>query len=354
MRTDPNPETAPNLLEVRGLATHFQLQEGLVRAVEAVDLDVRAGETLAIVGESGCGKSITARSILQLVDPPGKIVAGEINYRRADGTVIDIAKLDPRGKAIRELRGQEIAMVFQEPMSSLSPVHTIGAQIMENITEHEKVSKAEARDRAIEALREVGIPRPERRVDAYTFQLSGGMRQRAMIAMALACRPRLLIADEPTTALDVTIQAQILDLFRELQERHEMAVIFITHDLGVVAEVADRVAVMYLGLVVEQCDVDDLFYAPRHPYTTGLLLSMPMVGPRSKQRLATIPGSVPHPYARPTGCPYHTRCDRFLTDRCDSEFPTMISAAASNGEGRSVRCLLYETPESVIAGEGEK
>ncbi|WP_152363122.1 ABC transporter ATP-binding protein [Microlunatus speluncae] len=347
--------TEPNLLEVRGLATHFRLQEGLVRAVEAVDLDVRAGETLAIVGESGCGKSITARSILQLVDPPGKVVAGKINYRRADGTVIDLAGLDPKGKAIRELRGREIAMVFQEPMSSLSPVHTIGSQIMESILEHEPVSKAEARDRAIESLREVGIPRPEQRVDAYTFQLSGGMRQRAMIAMALACRPRLLIADEPTTALDVTIQAQILDLFRELQERHRMAVIFITHDLGVVAEVADRVAVMYLGLVVEHCDVDDLFYAPRHPYTAGLLRSMPMVGPRSKQRLATIPGSVPHPYARPHGCPYHPRCDRLLDGRCDNEFPIMIDTATPDGDGgRSVRCLLYSSAESVTEGVGEK
>ncbi|GAB3437323.1 ABC transporter ATP-binding protein [Flindersiella endophytica] len=320
-----------------------------MRAVDGVDLDVRPGETLAVVGESGCGKSIMARSILQLVEPPGRIVAGQINYRLADGTVVDIAGLNPKGREIRRLRGREIAMVFQEPMSSLSPVHTIGSQIMENILEHEKVSRADARSRAIEALREVGIPRPEQRVDSYTFQLSGGMRQRAMIAMALACRPRLLIADEPTTALDVTIQAQILDLFAELRERHEMAVMFITHDLGVVAEIADRVAVMYLGLAVEQCDVDDLFYAPRHPYTAGLLRSIPVVGPRSKQRLATIPGSVPHPYARPKGCPYHTRCDRIIDDRCDSEFPLM-----TNAPGRSVRCLHYESPESITAPKGKQ
>ncbi|HVX44929.1 MAG TPA: ABC transporter ATP-binding protein, partial [Mycobacteriales bacterium] len=242
------------VLQVRGLKTHFELTEGRVRAVDGVDLSIDPGETLCVVGESGCGKSVTARSILQLVEPPGRIVAGEIDY---NGT--DIAALNPKSQAIRAIRGKEIGMIFQEPMSALSPVHTIGKQITESIRLHERIGKAEARERAIEELRLVGIPRPEERIDAYTFQLSGGMRQRAMIAMALACRPKLLIADEPTTALDVTTQAQILQLLRRLQQQLGMAIMFITHDLGVVAEIADRVAVMYLGMVAEQSTVDDLF-----------------------------------------------------------------------------------------------
>src|SRR5882757_6291098 len=241
-RTPMAPDSEP-LLRVTGLATHYAVPEGLVRAVDGVDLAVERGETVAIVGESGCGKSATGRSILRLVEPPGRIVAGEIRYT-GTRTPVDIAALNPRGPELRQVRGGEIGMIFQEPMSSLSPVHTIGAQIIENIRNHEEVSKTEARDRAIEGLRRVGIPRPERRVDSYPFELSGGMRQRAMIALALACGPKLLIADEPTTALDVTTQAQILDLLRELREQLEMAVLFITHDLGVVAEIADRVSVM--------------------------------------------------------------------------------------------------------------
>jgi len=269
-------ESSEPLLEVKGLRTHFDAYGGKVRAVDGVDLTVRAGETLCLVGESGSGKSVTARSILQLVDRPGRIVGGEMWFRPADGAeAVDLATLDPRGTAIRRIRGNEIAMIFQEPMSSLSPVHTIGAQIVENIRLHEPVGKREARERAIEGLHDVGITRPRERVDAYTFQLSGGMRQRAMIAMALACNPRLLIADEPTTALDVTTQAQILELVKALQEQRKMALMFITHDLGVVAEIADHVAVMNRGVVVEDDDVDSVFHDPRHPYTQSLLANLP-------------------------------------------------------------------------------
>jgi peptide/nickel transport system ATP-binding protein len=377
MTTDAENKGVP-LLDVRGLRTHFALDEGLVRAVDGVDLTVRPGETLCIVGESGCGKSISARSILQLVERPGRIVAGEVLLQlgadhpvlttrhpsrrdraavaaAVDG-VLDLALLDPKGTAVRQIRGREVAMIFQEPMVSLSPVHTIGHQIAENIRTHEDVSKHEARDRAIEELRRVGIPRPERRIDAYTFQLSGGMRQRAMIAMALACRPKLLIADEPTTALDVTTQAQILELLQELRAESDMAVVFITHDLGVVAEIADNVAVMYLGLVVEQCGVDDVFHAPRHPYTRALLESVPVVGPRARRRLATITGLVPHPYERPTGCPFHTRCRDAMAGVCETTLPPTLVADppagghGGDGGGRSVRCLLYESPAALRDG----
>jgi peptide/nickel transport system ATP-binding protein len=364
------------LLDVRGLKTHFELDEGVVRAVDGVDLTVRAGETLCIVGESGCGKSITARSILQLVEPPGRIVAGKVLLQlatdhpvlttrhpsrrdraavaAAEGGVLDLTRLDPKGTAIRRVRGKEIAMIFQEPMVSLSPVHTIGHQIVENIRTHEDVTKQQARERAIDELRRVGIPRPERRVDSYTFQLSGGMRQRAMIAMALACRPKLLIADEPTTALDVTTQAQILELLQELQEQLGMAVVFITHDLGVVAEIADDVVVMYLGLVAEHCSVDELFHDARHPYSKALLESVPVVGPRAKRRLATITGMVPHPYDRPTGCPFHPRCRDAMPDVCDTTLPPSLTAGGPSdvgvADGRSVRCLLYDTPQDLWEG----
>ncbi|HEX3816392.1 MAG TPA: ABC transporter ATP-binding protein [Mycobacteriales bacterium] len=355
------------LLEVKGLKTQYTMAEGVVRAVDGVDLRVSPGETLCVVGESGCGKSVTARSILQLVDAPGKIVDGQILFDAGENHVatqsrkkrkkddlsealpagtVDIAKLDPRGEQIRAIRGKEISMIFQEPMSSLSPVHTIGNQIIENILLHEQLTKKEARERAIEELRHVGIPRPEERVDSYTFQLSGGMRQRAMIAMALACRPKLLIADEPTTALDVTTQAQILELLQTLQEQLGMAIIFITHDLGVVAEIADRVSVMYLGLVVEDSDVDSIFHSPQHPYTQALLRSLPMVGKRSREHLATIRGMVPHPYNRPPGCPFHTRCDKFIPGHCDTDLPLLIERSdPANPLPRAVRCVLYDEAE---------
>jgi peptide/nickel transport system ATP-binding protein len=331
------------LLEVRDLKTQFFLEEGTVRAVDGVDLTIERGKTLCVVGESGCGKSITARSILQIVGPPGRIVGGEILFYRHSnipgtaGDVIDLAALDPRGKQIRAIRGKDISMIFQEPMTSLSPVHTIGNQIMEVLLLHLNVSKAEARERAVEVLRQVGIPRPAERLDTYPFQLSGGMRQRAMIAMALACRPSLLIADEPTTALDVTTQAQILDLMRGLQKELGMAMMFITHDLGVVAEIADDVAVMYLGTVAEYGTVDAIFHNPKHPYTRALLRSIPKLGQRGLgRRLDTIRGIVPDPYNRPPGCPYCTRCDFFMPGRCDAIVPPPVAVDA-----QTVRCLLY-------------
>ncbi|HEX2739721.1 MAG TPA: ABC transporter ATP-binding protein [Rubrobacter sp.] len=361
---DPNEA----LLEVRGLKTHFFLDEGIVKAVDGVDLNIRRGETLCVVGESGCGKSVTARSILQLVDRPGRVVEGEIlpppppngegkkNGAATDTRkVLDLASLDPRSKAMRDIRGKEISMIFQEPMTSLSPVHTIGDQIMENVLLHLPMNKQEARERAVEELGRVGIPNPERRLDAYPFQLSGGMRQRAMIAMALACNPSLLIADEPTTALDVTTQAQILELMRGLQEEMGMAIMFITHDLGVVAELADDVAVMYLGIVVERGDVDSIFHDPKHPYTQALLRSIPRMGRNTGQRLDSIRGMVPHPYNRPMGCPFHTRCDEFMEGYCERILPPTIPLEGTSPESpRETRCLIYGgKDEEGAKGEGE-
>ena len=333
------------LIQVEGLKTHFFLDEGTVKAVDGVDLEVLRGKTLCVVGESGCGKSVTARSILQIVDPPGRIVEGKILLHRrlstdGDGDItetLDLAAMNPRGREIRAIRGKEIAMIFQEPMTSLSPVHTIGHQITQAIRLHMAVTKAEARARAIETLRLVGIPKPELRIDTYPFQLSGGMRQRAMIAMALSCHPSLLIADEPTTALDVTTQAQILDLMADLQQEFGMAIMFITHDLGVVAEMADDVAVMYLGIVVEHGPVDAIFHDPKHPYTQALLRSIPQVGLKARQRLDSIRGMVPDPYNRPRGCPFHTRCGRKMPGTCDRFIPQRVPL----GSGRQVRCLLY-------------
>ncbi|CAI8029436.1 Glutathione import ATP-binding protein GsiA [Geodia barretti] len=278
--------SGPPLLSVHNLHTYFPQEEGTVKAVDGVSFDLYPGRTLGIVGESGCGKSMTARSILRIVDRPGRIVAGEIRFRRRK-------QLDANSDDMRAVRGAEIALVFQEPMSSFSPVHTIGNQIVEAILLHQKVSKRQARARAIEVFRDVGIPLPEQRLDAYAHQLSGGLRQRAMIAMALVCNPSLLIADEPTTALDVTTQAQILDLLRHLQQEYGMAIMLITHDLGVIAEMADDVVVMYLGRVVEHAPVDELFHAPKHPYTQALLRSIPHIRSRPRERLASVAGSVP-------------------------------------------------------------
>jgi oligopeptide/dipeptide ABC transporter ATP-binding protein len=332
------------LLSVRNLKTYFPQDEGVVKAVDGASFDLYAGQTLGIVGESGCGKSITARSILRIIDRPGRIVEGEILFRRqkaANGAhaneIIDLAKLDPHGREMRAIRGAEIALVFQEPMSSFSPVHTVGEQIIEAISLHQRVSRREARQKAIEMLRRVGIPLPEERVDQLSNQLSGGLRQRAMIAMALSCHPTLLIADEPTTALDVTTQAQILDLMRHLQRDSGMAIMLITHDLGVIAEMADLVVVMYLGRVVEQASVDEIFYAPKHPYTQALLRSMPRIRATSRQRLASITGVVPHPYNRPPGCPFHPRCAAFMPGVCDRREPALQMV----GEEHRVSCFLY-------------
>ncbi|WP_204745465.1 ABC transporter ATP-binding protein [Glycomyces paridis] len=338
-------EHARPLLEISGLRTSFDTYDGKVRAVDGVDLAVHAGKTLCVVGESGCGKSVTARSILRLVEDPGRIESGTIawNGHELDGTgeSFDILALDPKDKRLGRLRGGEIGMIFQEPAASLLPLRTIGAQLIETLRIHTDLSKKAARAKAIELLDSVGIPDPHRRVDAYPFQLSGGMCQRAMIAIALCANPSLLIADEPTTALDVTTQARILDLIRSLQAEHGMAVMFITHDLGVVAELADEVAVMYLGRVVERAGVEELFADPKHPYTKALLASVPVLGRDRGRDLPTIPGAVPNPLHRPTGCSFHPRCAEAIAGRCDLDDPPEVDF----GGGRTAECVLYAPSE---------
>jgi oligopeptide/dipeptide ABC transporter ATP-binding protein len=348
MSANPPATARDTLLSVRNLHTHFPGDEGTVKAVDGVSFDLRPGATLGIVGESGCGKSVTARSILGIVDRPGRIVAGEIYFRRrpANGggggagreEMIDLAKLPPNGPEIRAIRGAEIALIFQEPMSSFSPVHTIGNQIVEVIMLHQRVDRRQARARAIEMLRRVGVSSPEERVGQLSNQLSGGLRQRAMIAMALSCNPILLIADEPTTALDVTTQTQILELMRQLQREDGMAIMLITHDLGVVAEMCTDVVVMYLGRVVEQAPVDEIFHSPKHPYTRSLLRSIPRIRSGARERLTPIAGAVPHPYDRPTGCPFHPRCPDFMPGTCDRREPALRAV----GEQHAVSCFLYE------------
>jgi peptide/nickel transport system ATP-binding protein len=332
---------ADTLLEVKDLHIHFFTKEGVVKAVDGVDLTIERGKTLCLVGESGCGKSVTCRAFLKIIHPPGKIVGGQLLYHRPTpygaSETIDIAQMDAKGRDIRKIRGKEIAMIFQEPMSSISVMHTIGNQIIEMIRLHTAATEKEARDRAIELLRLVEIPKPERLIDEYAFRLSGGMRQRAMIAMALSCNPTLLIADEPTTALDVTTQAQILDLMRSLQEEYNMGLLFITHDLGVVAEIADDVAVMYLGRVVEQSDVNTIFHNPKHPYTRALLESIPRIG-TVRNELNPIEGMVPSPFRRPNGCTFHPRC-RERIEPCNRIIPELTQLE----ENHRVRCLLYET-----------
>src|SRR6058998_3942515 len=312
------------LLSVRNLKTYFPQDEGTVKAVDGVTFDLYPGATLGIVGESGCGKSGTARSILRIVDRPGRIVDGEIHFRRPTtnggaGQTVDLTKLEPNGPEMRTIRGAEIALIFQEPMSSFSPVHTVGNQIIEAIRLHQSIDRRGARDKTIEMLRRVGVSSPEQRVDQLSNQLSGGLRQRAMIAMALSCSPTLLIADEPTTALDMTTQTQILELMRQLQQEDGMAIMLITHDLGVIAEMATDVAVMYLGRVVEQAPVDAIFHSPKHPYTRALLRSIPRMRARSGARLTPIAGAVPHPYDRPGRCPFPPRCVDYLAGRYERE-----------------------------------
>src|SRR5438477_366521 len=294
------PTAAAPLLSVRNLKTYFTQDEGTVRAVDGVSFDLYPGVTLGVVGESGCGKSVTARSILRIVDRPGRIVDGEIWFRRppvngGPARAVNLAQLEPNGQEMRAIRGAEIALIFQEPMSSFSPVHSVGSQIVEAILLHHPVSRREARDKAIEMLRRVGVPSPEQRVDQLSNQLSGGLRQRPMVAMALPCHPTLLSADEPTTALDVTTQTQILELMRQLQQEDGMAIMLITHDLGVVAEMATDVAVMYLGRVVEQAPVDAIFYDPRHPYTRALLRSIPRMRAPRRERLRQDDHRALHP-----------------------------------------------------------
>lgn len=393
----PGGSAAP-LLEVIGLKTHFFLDDGVVRAVDGVDFEIYAGETVCVVGESGCGKSITARSIMGLVERPGRPVAGEIWWDPRSGSQIssiggsasasdvperlslgrprrpaavkggkrwapegrkqaapngphwddqgrlDLASLEPRSEEFRQIRGADISMIFQEPMASLSPMYTVSAHLVEAIRQHLPLSKQDAYEHGLSLLRRVGIPRADRRMDAYPFELSGGMCQRVMIAIALACSPKLLIADEPTTALDVTTQARIISLLSDLQDETGMAMMFITHDLGVVAEIADDVAVMYLGTVAEKGPVDAIFHDPRHPYTQALLGSIPQMGLGAKQRLSSIRGNVPSPTNRPGGCPFHTRCDKAITGLCDKIDPPEVVV----GDRRRVRCVL-EDPQTLAA-----
>ena len=325
-------DSRKRLLDIRGLQTHFDTRDGVVKAVDSVTYHVDRGEVLGVVGESGCGKSVTALSIMGLVAHPGKIVGGEILF---DGR--NIATLDQ--DEIRDLRGEHISMIFQQPMSSLNPVQRVGAQIREVFELHRDWAKDVEEEKVVEMFRRVGIPDPAARATSYPHEFSGGMAQRVMIAMALACEPELLIADEPTTALDVTIQAQILDLMRELQESSRTAVLLITHDLGVVAEMADRVAVMYAGEVVEQTDVRTLFKDPKHPYTQGLIGSIPVLG-APVESLATIPGVVPSLIDLPRGCRFASRCVARLEhglQRCLEEAPTLETVA----EGHQVRCWLH-------------
>ena len=324
-----------NLLEVRNLRTHFFTEDGVVPAVDGVDFSLKPGQTLGIVGESGCGKSITSMSVMRLIpNPPGKIVEGEIIFDKKDLLNLSDAEM-------RRIRGNEISMIFQEPMTSLNPVFTIGSQIMEAIMLHQKLDKKAAREKCIEMLKLVGIPRADEVVDDYPHQFSGGMRQRVMIAMALSCNPKLLIADEPTTALDVTIQAQILELMKELKEKLNTAIMLITHDLGVVAEMADHIIVMYAGRVVEEGTALDIFDDPKHPYTIGLLNSKPNLN-RTSTRLDVIPGSVPNPLAIPDGCAFNPRCPHAM-DICGNKMPHLDNIA----QGRKVRCWLYNKEEGV-------
>jgi len=334
-----NSDNQPFIVRVKDLKTYFRTLDGIVRAVDGVSLEVKPGETLGLVGESGCGKSVTAFSILRLLPKTSRIVEGEIYFDRGEGgQLIDLTTVDPNGELIRSIRGNEIAMIFQEPLTSLSPVHTVGSQIAETVELHQDASKEEARERAIEMLEEVGIAMPQQRYDEYPHQFSGGMRQRAMIAMALSCNPALLIADEPTTALDVTIQAQILELMKALQEEFGMAILMITHNLGVIAELSDRVAVMYMGRIVESGDARTIFHRPLHPYTVGLMRSIPHLGRRIKARLTPIPGSVPDPYSVPSGCAFLPRCPVPKMEACYGEQETSLIEVE---RGHFVRCPLY-------------
>lgn len=326
------------LLEVKNLKTEFKLKGGIVKAVNDISFSMDKGEILAIVGESGSGKSVTSLSIMGLLQNPGRIAGGKILFKSQD-----LTKISP--KELQKIRGNQISMIFQEPMTSLNPVWRIKDQIMETIMMHMRISKKEALARTVEMLDMVGIPSPAKRANDYPHQMSGGMRQRVMTAMALACNPELLIADEPTTALDVTIQAQILELLYRMREKFQMAVLLITHDLGVVSEAADRVMVMYCGIIVEEADVRSLFAHPLHPYTVGLLQSIPQIDDDSDKRLYMIQGMVPNPLQMPSGCPFSDRCDRCL-ERCAKEMPELKEV-----DGHKVRCFLYgETGEEEVGG----
>jgi len=329
------------LLRVVNLQTYFHSDDGTARAVDGVSFEIPRGKTLGLVGESGCGKSVTALSIMRLVpSPPGKIEGGSVYMGETDLLELSEAQM-------RRIRGNDISMVFQEPMTSLNPVFTVGNQIMEVLRLHQKMSRRKAREKTIELLSQVRMPLPEQRVSEYPHQLSGGMKQRVMIAMALACSPELLIADEPTTALDVTIQAQLLDLLNELQEQFRMSILLITHDLGVIAETADSVAVMYAGKIVEYASAEDLFGDPKHPYTVGLFRSLPKIG-KKEGKLAVIPGNVPNPLYFPEGCRFNPRCPQVM-DTCREKVPPLAEVAAEH----RAACYLYDSCKQEPAIEGD-
>ncbi|WP_230208253.1 ABC transporter ATP-binding protein [Microlunatus sp. Gsoil 973] len=354
--TDGQSDT---IVSVRDLEVEFPTTLGLVRALNGVNFDIPRGKVIGIVGESGCGKSVTARAIMQIIERPGHITSGSIEFHRTptEGATtellsepedkdaatrsggVDIAKLDPNSRAMRSIRGGEIAMIFQEPMTSLNPVYTVGSQIEEAILLHQTDDKEQARQQAVDMLRQVGMPNPERIAKSYPHELSGGMRQRAMIAMALSCHPALLIADEPTTALDVTTEAQILSLMRKLKSDIGMSIMFITHSMGVVAQLCDEVIVMYLGRVVERASVDEIFYNPKHPYTRSLLRSIPRIGAQRQEKLEVIKGSIPDPYVRLPGCTFHPRCPDYMDGICNTIIPAETLLAGPTRHG--VRCHLY-------------
>ncbi len=342
------PSPTEPLVEVSDLTVDFDTDEGRIRAVEEVSWTLAPGRTLGIVGESGSGKSVGTRALVRLLPRNARLSPqSSILFRRRSGDRVDIARLDPRDRRLREIRGGEIGLIFQEPMASFSPVYTIGNQMVEALLQHghldgakAKLTPREARERAVEMLARVGIANPGLRVDQYPLELSGGMRQRAMIALALVTRPQLLVADEPTTALDVTIQAQILDLMKELQDEFGMAMVFITHDMGVIAQIADEVAVMYLGRIVERGDTAALLREPRHPYTLGLLAALPRPE-AGRRRLVPVPGDIPSPLERPAGCPFHTRCPKRIPGLCEVRIPPETDL----GDGHRVSCFLYGEQE---------
>ncbi len=327
---------SPPLIDVKGLKVQFHTEDGVAHAVDGIDFTIAHEHILGVVGESGCGKSVTARAIMGLIETPGRITAGEILLHRRDG-IVDICKLDPRGREIRAIRGGEMAMIFQEPMTSLNPVFTVGDQIVEAVTLHQGIRRSEARARAVDLLAAVGIPMPRQRFDSFPHQLSGGMRQRVMIAMAMSCNPRLLIADEPTTALDVTIQAQVMDLMNALRRDFRTAIMFITHDLGVIASMADDVVVMYLGRIVERAPVREIFKHPKHPYTQGLMQSIPSLTDGKARRLKAIDGNVPSAFSQQSGCGFAPRCPHAMAI-CRVRAPRLEAVAT----GHEAACFLHQ------------
>jgi len=325
------------VISVKNLKTYFYTNQRCNKAINGISMDIKRGKTLCIVGESGCGKSVTASSIMQLLPKLSRIEEGEIIYHSEDRGDIKIHELERNGKEMRSLRGQDIAMIFQDPMTALNPVYTVGWQIVEMIRAHENISKKEAKARALKLLKDMGIPYPEKRIDEYPHQFSGGMRQRAMIAMAMSCNPKVLIADEPTTALDVTIQAQIFELMDKLKKEYDTAIMLITHDMGVVCELADDVAVMYMGNIIESGSAREVLKSPGHPYTKALLKSIPILGKGANQDINPIKGSTPDPFNRPTGCQFAPRCD-YACDKCNEAMPEENQVGGTH----MVRCIRFQ------------